>query len=101
MLLDLREHGASSRINQLHTAGQEELHDVLRGWRWILEKKGGSLDTAAVKELNNVISGYIFPDEMRASICSDSGIPDDGSIKDIISLNNLDDWSSFHKAMLS
>ena len=40
MLLDLREHGASSRINQLHTAGQEELHDVLSGWRWIHEKKG-------------------------------------------------------------
>jgi len=69
--------------------------------KWILEKKGGSLDETAVKELNNVISSYIFPDEMRASICSDSGIPDDGSIKDIISLNNLDDWYSFHKAMLS
>ncbi|MDP7333733.1 MAG: alpha/beta hydrolase [SAR324 cluster bacterium] len=40
MLLDMREHGASSRINQLHTAGQEELHDVLNGWRWIHEKKG-------------------------------------------------------------
>ena len=69
--------------------------------KWILEKKGGSLDETAAKELNNVISSYIFPDEMRASICSDSGIPDDGSIKDIISLNNLDDWYSFHKAMLS
>ena len=39
MLLDLKEHGASLRINQLHTAGQEELHDVLSSWRWIHEKK--------------------------------------------------------------
>ena len=40
MLLDLREHGASSKIDLLHTAGQEELQDVLSGWRWIHEVKG-------------------------------------------------------------
>ena len=31
MLLDLREHGASSKINLLHNAGQEEMQDVLIG----------------------------------------------------------------------
>ena len=40
MLLDLREHGASSKIDLLHTVGQEELQDVLSGWRWIHEVKG-------------------------------------------------------------
>ncbi|MEC8186870.1 MAG: hypothetical protein VX208_17430, partial [SAR324 cluster bacterium] len=40
MLLDLREHGASSKIDLLHTAGQEELQDVQIGWRWIHEVKG-------------------------------------------------------------
>ena len=40
MLLDLREHGASSKIDLLHTAGQEEMQDVLSGWRWIHEVKG-------------------------------------------------------------
>ena len=40
MLLDLREHGASSKVDQLHTAGQEEFKDVLSGWKWIHEKKG-------------------------------------------------------------
>jgi len=69
--------------------------------KWILEKKGGSLDAAAVKELNDSISGYIHADETRASICSDSSIADDGSIKDAVNLNNLDDWYCFHQATLS
>ena len=69
--------------------------------KWILEKKGGSLDAATVKELNDSISGYIHADETRASICSDSSIADDGSIKDAVNLNNLDDWYCFHQATLS
>ena len=69
--------------------------------KWILEKKGGSLDAAAVKELNDAISGYIHDDETRAAICSDSDIADDGSIKDAVNLNNLDDWYCFHQATLS
>ena len=69
--------------------------------KWILEKKGGSLDAAAVKELNDAISGYIHDDETRAAICSDSDIADDGSIKDAVNLNNLYDWYCFHQATLS
>ena len=48
MLLDLREHGASSKIDLLHTAGQEELQDVLSGWRWIHEVKGIAADKIGV-----------------------------------------------------
>ena len=40
MQLDLREHGASSKSDLLHTAGQEEKQDVLSGWHWIHEVKG-------------------------------------------------------------
>ena len=69
--------------------------------KWILDKKGGSLDAAAVKELNDSISGYIHDDGTRASICSESGISDDGSIKDAVNLNNIDDWYCFHQATLS
>ncbi len=69
--------------------------------KWILDKKGGSLDANAVKELNDAITGYIHDDDTRASICSDSGIEDDGSIKDAVNLNNLDDWYCFHQAVLS
>lgn len=68
---------------------------------WILEKKGGSLDPVAVKKLNDAINGYIHDDNTRASILSAAGRSDDGSIKDAVNLNNLDDWATFHAAELS
>lgn len=63
---------------------------------WILEQKGGSLDAAAVSELNDSITGYIHKDETRAEILAACGMEDDGSILDAINLNNLDDWQAFH-----
>ncbi len=63
---------------------------------WILTQKGGSLDAAAVAELNAAITGYIHDDETRAAILVEAGRADDGTIKDAVNLNNLDDWASFH-----
>jgi hypothetical protein len=68
---------------------------------WILSKKGGSLDAAAVSKLNSAITGYIHTDETRAAILSESNIPDTGKIKDAINLNNLDDWKSFHRDVIA
>jgi hypothetical protein len=67
---------------------------------WILSKKGGTLDAAAVKKLNESIKGYVHSDETRKSILDASGRPDDGSIKDAVNLNNLDDWQTFFNAEL-
>jgi hypothetical protein len=67
---------------------------------WILAKKGGNLDAAAVKKLNDAIKGYIHDDGTRKSILDSSGRPDDGSIKDAVNLNNLDDWQTFYNAEL-
>lgn len=67
---------------------------------WVLSKKGGSLDAAAVKKLNDSIVGYNHTDDVRASVLSAVGRHDDGSIKDAINLNNLDDWQAFHCAEL-
>ncbi|MEI6537072.1 MAG: DUF5069 domain-containing protein [Verrucomicrobiaceae bacterium] len=67
---------------------------------WILAKKGGSLDQAAVKKLNDDIKGYIHSDETRKSILEAAGRPDDGSLKDAVNLNNLDDWQSFYNSEL-
>ena len=67
---------------------------------WILAKKGGNLDAAAVKKLNEAIKGYIHDDGTRKSILDASGRPDDGSIKDAVNLNNLDDWQTFYSAEL-
>ena len=65
--------------------------------KWVLDQKGGSLDDAAVKELNASIAGYNHADETRKEILDASGIEDDGSILDAVNLNNLDDWHCFHQ----
>lgn len=68
---------------------------------WVLEKKGGSLDQVAVKKLNDAINGYIHDDATRAAILSSAGRTDDGTIKDAVNLNNLDDWATFHSVELA
>lgn len=67
---------------------------------WILAKKGGTLDAAGVKKLNEAIKGYLHDDGTRKSILDAAGRPDDGSIKDAVNLNNLDDWQTFYNAEL-
>lgn len=68
---------------------------------WILQKKGGKLDTAAVEKLNSAIRGYNHKDEVRSEILSANGIKDEGKILDAVNLNNLDDWYSFHKEVIA
>jgi len=63
---------------------------------WILQQKGGSLDQDAVDKLNAAIEGYIHDDETRKEILEAAGRDDDGTIKDAVNLNNLDDWAIFH-----
>jgi hypothetical protein len=67
---------------------------------WILAKKGGHLDLAAVKKLNEAVKGYLHDDGTRKGILDSAGRPDDGSIKDAVNLNNLDDWQTFYNAEL-
>lgn len=40
LLIDLREHGESTKITHRHKAGQEEWHDVISAWEWVHNKKG-------------------------------------------------------------
>lgn len=68
---------------------------------WVLAQSGGSLDAAAVAKLNAAITGYIHADDVRASILSANGIPDEGKIRDAVNLNNLDDWLAFHKEVIA
>mgnify|MGYP001374154868 FL=1 len=65
---------------------------------WILQQKGGSLDQDAVDKLNAAITGYIHDDGTRKEILAAAGREDDGTIKDAVNLNNLDDWAIFHAA---
>ena len=66
---------------------------------WVLEQSGGSLDQAAVNELNAAIVGYNHDDDTRGSILGASHINDDGSIVDAVNLNNLDDWYELHASL--
>lgn len=59
------------------------------------------LTPESVSALNAAITGYIHADETRAAICQAVGREDDGSIRDAINLNNLDDWNSFHAQELA
>lgn len=68
---------------------------------WVLEQSGGKLDADAVKKLNDSITGYHHDDETRTSVLGANGIPDDGSLPDALSLNNLDDWLTFHKEVIA
>ncbi len=66
---------------------------------WVLEQSGGSLDQAAVDELNAAITGYNHDDDTRGGILGASGIEDDGSVLDAVNLNNLDDWYELHASL--
>ena len=68
---------------------------------WVLGKKGGSLDTEAVRKLNAAIAGYIHDDATRKAILGENNIEDTGTIKDAVNLNNLDDWKAFHRDVLA
>ena len=62
---------------------------------WV--KANGTIDADAIATHNKGVDGYIHTDETRASILAEAGLEDDGSIKDAVNLNNLDDWALFHK----
>lgn len=68
---------------------------------WVLEQKGGRLDATAVEKLNASIRGYDHRDAVRAEILKAVGRVDDGSVKDAVTLNNLDDWQAFHAAEIA
>ena len=67
--------------------------------KWILKKKGGKLDSAAVDKLNAAIRGYHHDDATRKSILSAAGLEDDGQFKDAATLNAFDDWTEFHASL--
>ena len=64
--------------------------------KWV--QANGTLDADAIAAHNAAVDGYIHDDATRASILAEAGHTDDGTIKDAVNLNNLDDWDLFHKA---
>lgn len=68
---------------------------------WILTRSGGALDPDAVAKINAAIAGYIHTDATRTAILDASGMTDNGTIKDAVNLNNLDDWQAFYAQELA
>jgi hypothetical protein len=69
--------------------------------QWVLQKNGGKLDAAAVARHNRAVTYYLHDEATRKSILSSAGLGDDGTILDAVNLNNLDDWTEFHKWLKS
>jgi hypothetical protein len=68
---------------------------------WVKQQPGVRLDKGNVDKLNGGIRGYIHDDATRQSIVSAGGLQDDASApRDAVNLNNLDDWTEFHNAVL-
>jgi hypothetical protein len=69
---------------------------------WIRTQPGVKLDNATIYKSNAAILGYIHDDATRRSILSSCGLSDDGSVNPgAVDLNNLDDWATFHREVLS
>ena len=67
---------------------------------WV-KKNATSLSRDAIEKHNAAVRGYNHDDETRKGILGTCGIADDASaFKDAVNLNNLDDWSEFHQAVL-
>ena len=75
---------------------REKLPSYFEFEKWILQKKGGKLDRAAVDKLNAAIKGYNHDADTRKSILGAAGLADEGKILDAVNLNNIDDWTAFH-----
>ena len=69
--------------------------------QWILDQKGGSLDSSAIDAHNAAVVGYNHDDATRGAILSSVGIADTGAILDAVNLNNLEDWQGFHAQEIS
>ena len=68
---------------------------------WVKQQPGAKVDKATIDQLNGAIRGYIHDDATRKGVLSAAGIPDDGNApRDAVNLNNLDDWTEFHSAVL-
>ena len=69
---------------------------------WIKTQPGVKLDQATIDKSNADIRGYNHDDATRAGIFAATGLSDSTcAFRGAVDLNNLDDWATFHKEVLS
>ena len=67
--------------------------------QWVQQQRGGSIPASEIEASNQAILAYQHSDEDRREILEAAGLPDTRTITDAVSLNNLDDWTTFHQAL--
>ena len=66
---------------------------------WVREHMNADADIAAH---NDAVNGYIHDDGTRAEIFGTVNYSDDDcAFRDAVNLNNLDDWTIFHKEVIA
>ena len=69
---------------------------------WIKTQPGVKLDKATIDKSNADIRGYNHDDATRKGIFAATGLTDEScAFRGAVDLNNLDDWATFHKDVLS
>jgi hypothetical protein len=69
---------------------------------WVKQQPGVKLDKDTIEKNNAAIRGYNHDDATRNGIFSTCGLTDQScSYRGAVELNNLDDWATFHKEVLS
>ena len=69
---------------------------------WIKTQPGVKLDKATIDKSNADIRGYNHDDATRKGIFAATGLTDEScAFRGAVDLNNLDDWATFHKEVLS
>ena len=66
---------------------------------WVARQRRINGPDTMIAKHNAAVTGYQHDDATRQGILKANGLPD-GSPKDAVNLNNLDDWYEFHQAVL-
>ena len=88
--------GLNEAAVKSYIASSKPTYPQFEAW---VKANGTSVNAAAIAAHNAAVTGYIHDDGTRQGILSANGLPD-GSPKDAVNLNNLDDWYEFHQAVL-
>ena len=67
--------------------------------KWVAQN--GDTSQPGIAKLNRQITQYHHDDTTRTEILAAAGLEDSIAITDAPNLNNLDDWTAFHKEVLS
>jgi hypothetical protein len=88
--------GLNEDATKKYVASAKPTYPQFEAW---VKANGTSVNAEAIARHNAAVTGYLHDDATRQGILSANGLPD-GSPKDAVNLNNLDDWFEFHQAVL-